>query len=808
VDSVNGNTSLGISDLTNNTTGFSNTAVGYESLQPNTTGYNNTAVGHYALNSNTAGAWNTALGDAALADNIYGNNDTAIGGAALQYGTGDSNTALGYAALHFTTTGAYNTGLGTTALYENQTGSYNSVIGNSAGEGSGCSSGAGCSISGLTIQGYKAGYSLQTGSDYSTLIGYESGLNITTATGNVGVGAYTLSASGNTGADNTAVGYESLQDSTTGWYNTASGAYALQYNTSGSNTAFGAYALESNTTGYNNTASGTLALLDNTTGYNNTASGYNVLRYNTTGSDNVALGYQAGYTSTSANANTSGSYNTFLGYNSGPGTTTQLQNATAIGAYSTVDSSNSIVLGSINGINGATSSTDVGIGTASPSSTLDVVGNSTGFASIIENADSATTSGQYTSSSDGLLIELGTPEASWTTGNTFVAFGDTSGNIDGNISAVAGGGVSYNTTGADYGEYFSFSAGSSLVNNSNTAVSGTSSSSTNYFSSSNTSGPINTMPTANYMVSLTSDGGVALSNNTAPIGIVSKQSGFIGNGPNCNTKDLSCLSDYYANHVLVALRGQVPLEVTNINGDIKVGDPITASDIPGVGELATTTSYIVGYALTSCSTTSGTIQVLVQPGLYTPSIMTYLQNTNPIFDSLTINNGLNIGGSLNVSGDSTLANLTVNGNTSINGNLSVLGMTNVMNITVGGHIITAGVAPQVSILPNGGTNATVTISGNDTSGIISISTGSDITSLETDGQTVTSGSNPSSGDLVKVSFNTSYGKVPNILITPNNSLSATLLVYPDQQSINGFKVGVVGTPQPNTTYSFDYFIVQ
>jgi hypothetical protein len=89
------------------------------------------------------------------------------------------------------------------------------------------------------------------------------------------------------------------------------------------------------------------------------------------------VGSFAGVTGTQANANQTGASDTFLGANSGPGvdgTTTPINNATAIGANAVVGESNALVLGSINGVNGATSSVNVGIGTATPQTTLDVNG--------------------------------------------------------------------------------------------------------------------------------------------------------------------------------------------------------------------------------------------------------------------------------------------------------------------------------------------------------------------------------------------------------------------------------------------------
>src|SRR5262249_31255671 len=87
-----------------------------------------------------------------------------------------------------------------------------------------------------------------------------------------------------------------------------------------------------------------------------------------TGSNNTFIGNFAGY----QNANSSGDNNTLLGggsiINSG------VSNATAIGALASVTQSDSLVLGSINGVNGATATVNVGIGTTAPAARLDVQG--------------------------------------------------------------------------------------------------------------------------------------------------------------------------------------------------------------------------------------------------------------------------------------------------------------------------------------------------------------------------------------------------------------------------------------------------
>ncbi len=253
---------------------------------------------------------------------------------------------------------------------------------------------------------------------------------------NTASGQYALQ-SNTTASGNTASGSYSLYNNTTGFNNTASGQSALYYNTIGSgNTAAGAAALLHNTTGSNNTASGQSALSANTTGNYNTASGLEALVANTTGSNNTVLGVQAGYTNFSANANTTGSNNTFIGYSSGPGvaSSSSLQNATAIGNLAVVDASNALVLGSINGVNGATSSVNVGIGIATPTATLDVVGTG-----LFQSATNSTTAFQVENAAGTDVLNINTNTGAVSAGNNIL--NDGAGNF------TAAGNLTVNGTG-------------------------------------------------------------------------------------------------------------------------------------------------------------------------------------------------------------------------------------------------------------------------------------------------------------------------------------------------------------------------
>jgi excisionase family DNA binding protein len=94
-------------------------------------------------------------------------------------------------------------------------------------------------------------------------------------------------------------------------------------------------------------------------------------------------------------------------------------------------------------------------------------------------------------------------------------------------------------------------------------------------------------------------------------------------------------------NVQMALAGRVPVKVTLKNGEIKPGDPITTSAIPGVGMLATKEGSIVGKAMETLDETSslsscfdegtekeefcGTIMVFVNISWYNPDV--YLADT-------------------------------------------------------------------------------------------------------------------------------------------------------------------------------------
>ncbi len=195
--------------------------------------------------------------------------------------------------------------------------------------------------------------------------------------------------SGDGGSSNSFFGYGTGTGNTSGFRNSFVGSTAGSANTTGNNNSFfGASSGVSNTTGIQNSFFGTSAGGGNVDGGANAFFGTLAGANNTSGSRNTAVGVGAGGT------NVTGMRTTLIGSDADTGAT-DLSNATAIGANSYVEQSNSLVLGSIAGKNGAASNTKVGIGTTTPKATVDVRGGniyvgSNGNGLILKSPDGTT----------------------------------------------------------------------------------------------------------------------------------------------------------------------------------------------------------------------------------------------------------------------------------------------------------------------------------------------------------------------------------------------------------------------------------
>ena len=167
------------------------------------------------------------------------------------------------------------------------------------------------------------------------------------------------------------------------------------------------------------------------------------------------------------------------------------------------------------------------------------------------------------------------------------------------------------------------------------------------------------------------------------------------------------------------------------------------------------------------------------------------------FEDINVNNDLAILGSTSIQ-----QSLTVQGAVTINGNLSVGGTISAAAISADSvefsgdlelsrHIDTNGGTPSASSGTAVGSGGTVSVSGNDIAGTVTINTGG----------------SPPAGLFIRVNFKQTYSGTPVVQITPVGSSAGGLNYYVVRDSA-GFNVGTSNVPAAATTYRFDYFVVE
>lgn len=169
-------------------------------------------------------------------------------------------------------------------------------------------------------------------------------------------------------------------------------------------------------------------------------------------------------------------------------------------------------------------------------------------------------------------------------------------------------------------------------------------------------------------------------------------------------------------------------------------------------------------------------------------------------NSVNLRKDINVIGAARLQGPVTLSQLlTVTNSANIAGNLAVGGTLTVRSfqannlisdssLTIGGHLISRGLAPSVSAGGAAGSNGTVSLSGSDAAGTIAINTG-------------VGGGN---GTLAQVTFRSAYGSTPRVVVTAVGAMGGSLYV---SRSASGFSVGIVGSLAPGG-YAVDYIVVQ
>ena len=169
-------------------------------------------------------------------------------------------------------------------------------------------------------------------------------------------------------------------------------------------------------------------------------------------------------------------------------------------------------------------------------------------------------------------------------------------------------------------------------------------------------------------------------------------------------------------------------------------------------------------------------------------------------NSLTLRKDLIVAGATKLQGSLTVSQLlTVNNNLNVVGNLAVGGtltarsfqansLTSDTTLTIGGHIVTRGATPGVSAGSAVGSNGTVSISGNDTSGTIAVNTGT----------------GAGNGVLAQVSFANRYPTTPHVVVTAVGAGMGSIYV---NRTTTGFTVGVNGAIPP-AGFAIDYVVMQ
>ena len=247
----------------------------------------------------------------------------------------------------------------------------------------------------------------------------------------------------------------------------------------------------------------------------------------------------------------------------------------------------------------------------------------------------------------------------------------------------------------------------------------------------------------------------------------------------------------------IALSGRVPTKVSTINGDIQVGDYLTSSPIPGVAMKATRAGQVVAKALENYTSadphTVGVILSFVnlswndpdpqsvvgisdQLGSFTSSPVIFKANS----DSINAFQIQNTNGEPLLVADTAAMQVTIT-------NLVVT-----TNLMVNGHIIAGGSVPTVSLGLAACSNPTIAIAGNDTLGRVAITTGHNCNNK---------------GTLATVTFKTTYGSAPIVLLTPEGQPAAGLMAYATTTP-NNFTIDSSIMPSELTTYVFNYFIGQ
>jgi cytoskeletal protein CcmA (bactofilin family) len=157
---------------------------------------------------------------------------------------------------------------------------------------------------------------------------------------------------------------------------------------------------------------------------------------------------------------------------------------------------------------------------------------------------------------------------------------------------------------------------------------------------------------------------------------------------------------------------------------------------------------------------------------------------------LTVTGDSILQGNVDISQDLAVAGATTFSGTVSADQLTVQSLQLNGDIVVNHHIDTGGATPTRTDGSALGYGGTVSVNGSDTAGAITIGTGS----------------SPSSGCFVTITFGKAFNNVPDVVITPVGA-AASGIAYYVTRSATAFSVCTTSTPPAGQSFGFDYIAI-
>lgn len=208
----------------------------------------------------------------------------------------------------------------------------------------------------------------------------------------------------------------------------------------------------------------------------------------------------------------------------------------------------------------------------------------------------------------------------------------------------------------------------------------------------------------------------------------------------------------------------------SIAGKLQLNSKFTAAEA-GLGKLEAGDTALSSLTVNG----SGTMTNLnLRQDLTVPGA-SRLQGPVTVSQLLTVNNNVNVTGSLSVGGSLSVHNFEASS------------LTSDTTLTIGGHIITRGNTPSVTVGSGLGQSGTATISGSDAAGGISLGVGA----------------GSAGGLLATVVFSQGYATTPTVVVT---AVGQGMNLYINRNA-NGFQVYSSNALSPGG-YAIDYIVMQ